>query len=307
MTRYDKKKALPKKPYEAEKFEHGKAKSRVVKTVYADNWLDNLDEVKKEFGTPQNANDYLESVKSKNEQFLLAKGLLASPRVFAKYHFPDTSNLVGTDREVLLEQSKQLAQLQKKAEWVSTNLFKENQSGFGVASRNLTSYMMDIKDFSHDDLETLAAKIIEEVVFIQTKQLYIPADRAKEYRDFALINIGVLVAKFNGYFIDSNKDSAISKTNSENGSQPRNPVLNGIIEKLVKNNPDVKISDLWDIFLNNLSDEPSIDKVNSICPNQNQNKTWSVSYELISNLDKKKTLKFRTFQNYVSKARKNSL
>lgn len=239
MTRPYNKKNLPTKPHEKEKYTHGKAKSRLTTIEYADNWLDYPDLVKKDFETTQNTNDYLGAIRLVCEKFLLENNLPASPMVYAEIEYPKShiakiievqndETLSDEEKEsfYVTENSKISKVLFSKANWTSIPI-KEKRLGFGSASRTLSSFMMVIKDYCHDDLETLAAKIIEKIEITQTEQLFVTAESAKSARDLALLDIGELFTLFKIYRREIPKQKSKAKL-------PRADAIDSIITEVAK-------------------------------------------------------------------------
>ncbi len=299
MTRPYKKKELPTKPHEKSKYEHGKAHSRIVTTEYDENWMTYPDEVEKDFNSTLSADSYLEHIKLSCEQFLSTRGLPTSANVYAKIKFPDKGKIISSDDQIKKEYANQVSRLYKTADWVSLNLFDDRKAGFGVSRKCLSDYMINIKHYHHDDLETLAAKMIEKVDFIKTKQLYVSAESARENRDAALIEVGELFALFKMYRKMFPRQKSKAKL-------PRANAISSLITELAiqKRSTDESARQLWDKFIHLIENSDVFNDIEQQRPNANQPKTWFFTYYLNKDNAKQKTFRFGTFSKNLSKAKK---
>ena len=85
------------------------------------------------------------------------------------------------------------------------------------------------------------------------------------------------------------------------GSTPKDLIVRPAVEKILQRRPDAQANELWDELFLTLEQDHNLD-VEEKRPNARQPKTWMLEY--YNEKGERKLLKYRTFQNILSKLRK---
>lgn len=161
--------------------------------------------------------------------------------------------------------------------------------GYKYLSDYLNKEKTPYGKLAHDDHRVLLAKITDLIKDIKYSSN--PDRKLKK-----TMQLGEAITLYKHY-------AKSHKSQTQNGSRPKNPEIEKIYQKLSKSQDSAK--DLWDVFVTELNALYKDGKVNSQKPNKNQPDTWFIQYKKdIEDKEYNKTITYENFSQRLSRTKK---